>query len=54
MFRPNLSGAPLNISMRWLIFLLVVLKLSYAIKDPDVEGMVKFAVIHFSPEACIV
>ncbi|CAL0330054.1 unnamed protein product [Lupinus luteus] len=33
----NFSCDPLKILMRWLIFL-SVLKLSYAIKDPDVEG----------------
>ncbi|XP_061346887.1 probable LRR receptor-like serine/threonine-protein kinase At5g63710 [Gastrolobium bilobum] len=37
MFPPSFSRGPLKILTRWLIFL-SVLKLSYAIKDPDVEG----------------
>lgn len=37
MLPPNSSRAPFKILMRWFIFL-VVLKLSSAIKDPDIEG----------------
>ncbi|CAJ2676773.1 unnamed protein product [Trifolium pratense] len=37
MLPPNSRRSPLKILMRWFIFL-VVLKLSFAIKDPDIEG----------------
>lgn len=52
MFRRNLSRVPLKILTRWLIFL-TILKVSSAIKDPDVEGVVKFTVILSTPETYV-
>ncbi|TKY60478.1 LRR receptor serine/threonine-protein kinase [Spatholobus suberectus] len=46
MFRPNFSRGPLKILTRWLIFL-TILKVSCAIKDPDVEGEALLDLLHF-------
>jgi len=53
MFRPNFSRGPLKILTRWLIFLTILI-VSSAIKDPDVEGVLKFSVILSSSEAYVV
>ncbi|XP_027919529.1 probable LRR receptor-like serine/threonine-protein kinase At5g63710 isoform X1 [Vigna unguiculata] len=46
MFRRNLSRVPLKILTRWLIFL-TILKVSSAIKDPDIEGEALLDLLHF-------
>lgn len=46
MFRPNSSRGPLKILTRWLIFL-TIFKISFAIKDPDVEGEALLDLLHF-------
>lgn len=42
----NFRRGPVKTLTTWLIFLFVF-KFSYAVQDPDVEGVVKFAVIPF-------